>query len=420
MNLLDRHDIEYLNSFYRHIWYESSTEINTLTSKISYIEQKENEKILDEFIKKLIDYIEIFPEKEPNRSIWKKEVINLIEDFLLNQEIFKLGILHEDMKNQFFEITKKFVKTSRAFDESISLEDIGQALRNVWIVNIFQKIVGEDIKFTDSIFGYSMLYPYTDNYLDNTQISFDDKNNFNHRFTKKLKGETILPINKHEEQVHKLLQYIENDFDRIEFPNVYDKLLLIHQGQINSISKQSFISIPYEKDILGVSIEKGGASVLADGYLIRGSLSKEEEVFAYGYGFFLQLCDDLQDVKTDIENKHMTIMSQLAPNYNLDLIANKLINLTINVVDSAKCFNCYRESELRNLIKDNCINMILLAIANSKEFFSKEYIKDIEDFLPFTLKYTANIKKKLSKKFNRLKYSYNSISIDEIIMYLLE
>lgn len=420
MNFLDRYDTEYLNSLYRNLWWESSTKVNIPISKISYIEQKENEKKLDEFVKELIDHIEKFPENISHRLKWKKVGVNLIENALLNQEIFKFGLLNEEMKDQFFDITRNFIKTSRAFDEKIPLEDIGQALRNVWIVNIFQKILGEDIKLTNSVFGYSMLYPYTDNYLDNTKIPIYDKNNFNNRFTKKLKGETIRPINKHEEQVYKLVELIENDYNRCEFPQVYDKLLLIHQAQIKSLTQQGGISIPYEKDILGISIEKGGASVLADGYLIRGSLAKDEEVFAYGYGFFLQLCDDLQDVKTDIENNHMTIMSQLASNYNLDLIASKLINLTLHVIDNAKCFNCSMENELRNLIKCNCINMIMIAIANSKEFFTKEYIKDIEEFLPFTLKYTVNIKKKLLKQFKHLKPSYNSIPIDEILMYLLE
>ncbi len=29
--------------------------------------------------------------------------------------------------------------------------------------------MGEKIKFSNAIFGYSMLYPYTDNYLDNRE-----------------------------------------------------------------------------------------------------------------------------------------------------------------------------------------------------------------------------------------------------------
>ena len=95
--------------------------------------------------------------------------------------------------------------------------------------------------------------------------------------------------------------------------------------------------MPYERDMLSISIEKGGASVLVDGYLVCGELTKEEEVFAYGYGFLLQLCDDLQDVKADLEKNHMTIISQLAGKYHLDKIINKLINIIIDIVDNATC-----------------------------------------------------------------------------------
>ena len=127
--------------------------------------------------------------------------------------------------------------------------------------------------------------------------------------------------------------------------------------------------------------------MIADGNLIRGTMSEEEERFAWGYGFLLQLGDDLQDIKADKEKKHMTIMSQLAGKYHLDKIVNKLINLTIYVVDNAKCFVCKSPNELKELIKNNCNYMVLFAIIDNKEYFSKEYINEINDYLPFTIEF---------------------------------
>ncbi|MGL5380229.1 class 1 isoprenoid biosynthesis enzyme [Clostridium sp.] len=413
-------DIDFLNYLYRNMWWNSNTLLNSFLSRKSDIEKLNNEKSLDSFIKDLINHIKSFPIESSEKILWRENGLALIEDIILNQEIFKLGILDTEMKEQFFTSTKDFIKASKAFDKNISFEDIGQALRNIWIINIFQKIINEDIKFTMASFGYSMLYPYTDNYLDDTNITLKEKKNFNSRFTKRLQGLDISPINNHEKKVFKLVKYIEEDFERESFKDVYDKLLLIHEGQIKSLTQQDIFSIPYEKDILGISIEKGGTSVLADGYLINGNLTLDEEIFAYGYGFFLQLCDDLQDVKTDLENNHMTIMSQLAKNYPLDLVVNKLINLTIEVIDTSKCFKCENVNELKDLIKLNCVNMILFAIIDSKSFFSKEYIETIKDYLPFSYKYSLNFKKHILKSFKSLKPSYSNTSIEDIILYLIQ
>ena len=220
----------------------------------------------------------------------------------------------------------------------MAYEDIGQAIRNLWIVNIFQKALGKNVEFTKGVFGYSMLYPYTDNYLDNKDVSIAEKIEFNEHFLARLKGESINAKNSHEKNVFNLISYIELQFPRNDYKEVYDSLYLIYNGQKRSLNQQELESIPYEKDILDISLEKGGASVLADGYLISGALNSEEREFAYGYGFFLQLGDDLQDVNRDIENKHMTIVSQLANKYPLDKIASKILNLTIEVVNNERCF----------------------------------------------------------------------------------
>lgn len=37
----------------------------------------------------------------------------------------------------------------KKFDENISANDIGQAMRNVWIINILQAIKGETVEFSE-------------------------------------------------------------------------------------------------------------------------------------------------------------------------------------------------------------------------------------------------------------------------------
>jgi hypothetical protein len=45
--------------------------------------------------------------------------------------------------------------------------------------------------------------------------------------------------------------------------------------------------------ILPISFFKGGTSVLADAFLVKGNLNIKEMHFAFAYGSFLQLLDDL-------------------------------------------------------------------------------------------------------------------------------
>ncbi len=395
---------------YRNLWWSLSSDFNIDMDTYSEGEKKKKEKEFNTLIDRIIKYIESFPEDISKRKIWRDKGNKYIDKIISTDGMFKLGIIDKDMKDKFIKATKEFISSSKKFDKNLSYEDIGQAMRNLWIVNMLQQAFGEEIKFTNAIFGYSMLYPYTDNYLDSIEVNKDKKIEFNNRFTKRLGGEKIIANNYHEEQVYRLVQLIEDDFDRENYPEVYRSLNLIHSAQINSLRQQEYnsipyekdilgisiekggasviadgnlirgemtkneemfscgygFSIPYEKDILGISIEKGGASVIADGNLIRGEMTKNEEMFSCGYGFLLQLGDDLQDIKDDLKNDHITIMSQLAGKYYLDAIVNKLINLTIKVVDDAECFVCKNTKELKELIKNNCIVLYAKTLRNLK------------------------------------------------------
>ncbi|WP_207753595.1 hypothetical protein [Clostridium paridis] len=410
--------IDFLNSYYRKLWWQSDTNLLIDLRKYSYSDKKFNEKDLNILIDTMIKKLQTFPKESDNQVLWKNDFKNHI-DTIFKENIFFSGISSE-MKDAFLISTSRFIKECKYFDSTLPFTDIGQALRNVWIINIFQEVLGKKIEFTSAILGYSLLYPYTDNFLDNTTISIHSKKTFNTNLYKRLEGELIAPASSHEEQVFNLISLIEAKYNRECYPNVYNSLLYIQNAQEKSLMQQGYKSIPYEVDILDISIEKGGSSVLADGYLIDGNLSDEEEIFAYGYGFILQLCDDLQDLKDDLVNNHMTLMSQLSGKYPLDTIVSKLINLTTHIIDSSTCFRSKNSSFLKSFIKNNCILMILFAITDSKNFFSKDYISYIEQFLPYTLRYTRNLKNKLMKKLNKLNMSLTDYSLDYIIMFLLE
>lgn len=412
-------NITVLKQEYRDIWWDMSTTLNIPLKETSYFKKKNTEKKFEKLIDKIIEIVNRFPEEESERLQWKNEGQETLEKIIKNIDGFELGTVDKKMKDQFIETTKTFINECKKFDENISYGDIGQAMRNVWIISILQKALGKDIQFNMASFGYSMLYPYSDNFLDNPEVNIEEKKSFNEKFYKRLSGEKLKPENEHENKIFQLIEKIEQVYDRKLFSKVYESLMIIFEGQRKSLSQQEGISNPYERDMLDISIEKGGASVLADGYLIEGKLTEEEQYFTFGYGFLLQLCDDVQDVREDCENNHMTVMSQLAGKYKLDGVVTKLINLTIYVVEEAKCFKCENESMVKKLIIDNCILMIIFAVAIAKEYFSKEYIKEIEKYLPFTLGYIEKLKTRIKSKFRALEKSYYGIESEDVIYYLL-
>lgn len=391
------------NQLFMNKWWSCDNALKLELKESGYFKKREREKNFDKLVDDIIVQINNFPENKAEVNQWMNKTENIINNFIENDDAFNLNNMDKELKEGFLESTKKFIRDCKEFDSKLTFEEIGQAMRNLWIVDIIQVLVGKGIKYSAAVFGYSMLYPYTDNYLDNVNITMNEKREFNNRLQKRLKGEKVENINENERKIYELIEKIEEVFERQSYPKVYESLLQIYEGQVRSLEQQKSISVPYEKDILGISLEKGGASVLADGYLIDGDLSKEEIEFCIGYGFLLQLADDLQDVEEDLKNNHMTVMSQLSKGYKLDGLVNKLINFTDDLIEGV-CFNKHpEEDKIKSTIKNNCLMLILFSIVLSKKYFSRAYIKNIEPYLPFNMRYIKNLKRRLNKKFKAVK-----------------
>ncbi|MFZ3106590.1 MAG: hypothetical protein WA105_04330, partial [Candidatus Hydromicrobium sp.] len=145
------------------------------------------------------------------------------------------------------------------------------------------------VELTPSVFAYSMLYPYTDNYLDNPHITSESKTIFSQRFQQRINGEKIVPGNTDEKNIFNLIGMIEEQYERSRYPKVYESLLAINHGQTKSIRLLDTSGSLKETDVLKICIEKGGASVLADGYLVSSSLTESQERFLFGFGAYLQM-----------------------------------------------------------------------------------------------------------------------------------
>ena len=405
---------------YEEVWWKTNKAFPELDTKTSFWNKKLKEFATNRFIEDFLEYIKKFPENQQEKIQWRIEVQQLLDKFILETDIITENDKEILLDKSLIKSTKDFINEAKLFNDKMDIGDIGQALRNLWIINITQLLMCKKPEISPSIFGYSMLYPYTDNYLDDTNISLDNKKDFNDKLEKRLTGEFIKDANEHEKDVFALVSLIESQYDRKEYPEVFQSLSMIHKAQKESIKQQHKVTSFYESDILGISFKKGGASVLTDAYLVTGELNDKYKEFFFGYGVLLQLCDDLQDAKEDLKNNHMTMISQMATKHPLDNITNGIINFIIDLLNNASCFNGENINQLKTLIRKNCVLLVYFAIAKNKSFYSSNYYKNIKLYFPYTDKYMKKIGKKLKSKFSKLEESYNGTTVEDILLYVFD
>ncbi|MDR3754082.1 MAG: hypothetical protein P4K78_09550, partial [Terracidiphilus sp.] len=162
----------------------------------------------------------------------------------------------------------EFARRARHFDAVLTMPEIVQACRNAWTAYGFQSLLNESAHITPSIVGYSLLYPYTDNYLDRRDASPAAKRLFCARFRRRLRGEHLPVRDAHEASIWALVGMIESQYPRANYPQVFASLLAIHQAQEESVAQLSAAQSLSCDEILRISCAKGGTSVLADACLV--------------------------------------------------------------------------------------------------------------------------------------------------------
>ncbi|MCF8358199.1 MAG: class 1 isoprenoid biosynthesis enzyme [Prolixibacteraceae bacterium] len=302
----------------------------------------------------------------------------------------------------FMPVTTDFMKMARDFDPDISIEDIFQACRNLWIVNSLQVMMGQPVVLTPSVFAYSMLYPYSDNYLDDPHVSAQEKVAFSNRFRKRLTGEKVLAANPAEKLVFDLVALIESDWDRTAYPLVYQSLLSIHDAQTKSIRLMDSAALPGEDELLSICIEKGGTSVLADGYLVKGSLSPAQEEFCFGFGVVLQYIDDIQDISEDMSGGLETAFTRAHKEAMLEHYTNKTLNATATVLADLSCFDTDDPKPMMGLMNKSIRILAIEAIGKNSEYWDKHYLDEFEKYSPFSYAFVK--KRRSNMQSNRISF----------------
>lgn len=362
------------------IWENSPTRLPVFNRIYLKSEQLERENNFEQIQLKMKSLQSRSAIKKLRKSNPESKFFPVFRSFL--QGIFDFEEAHLDiiLSEEFRSVSKDFFYKSREFGPELSPENIYQGLRNVWIMNGLQLMMKLPVEITPSVFAYSMIYPYSDNLLDDPNISGKEKQEFSVRFNRRLHGEYISPLNNTEKQLFQLVGMFEEQYNRIDFPEVYQSLYAIQKGQTDSLKLLKTDGLT-ESEIRRVCFEKGGASVLADGYLVAGKLTQQQEQALFGYGIYLQMLDDIQDMKEDADANTKTICSSMKQK-ELDEFVNRTIHFGRVALAEMKCFEAPDVNVFLNLMNRSIETMAIESVGLNESGFSKAYLAEMERFSP--------------------------------------
>ncbi|HLN72235.1 MAG TPA: hypothetical protein VK205_03000 [Prolixibacteraceae bacterium] len=374
---------KYVNDYTAH-WEKSAPSFPFINNRYELSEKSSREKILDQYLDSIKALRKRRLSGKKMDTAEEQSFFNNTQHILCHALDFNMQQLGLMFSDDIKEVTRQFVKQARQFDSELSFQDIYQGGRNVWIMNGLQVVLGLPVRLTPSIFAYSMLYPYTDNLIDDPQVSALDKLIFSHNFHKRLEGQSPVANSTAESHIYRLVGMIEEEFPREEYPGVYDSLIAIHDAQTKSLQLMNNGSGLTETDVLMICLEKGGASVVADGYLVAGKLTKAQEYFLFGYGAYLQLLDDIQDVEEDGNAGLKTVFSK--DTASLEYKINKTYWFGEQVMQSLPLLGGDL-TIFQSLMRKSMDLFIIEAIAQNPGYYSPEYTRRMEAHSPFGFEY---------------------------------
>jgi hypothetical protein len=379
------------------VWQESAGITAPRARRYSLEEQRVNEDAYDEALLEVEQALRPPPITRDERTGAQDRIVASFGRFsakALGLDTEATGLL----TSGFLPVGMSLARWARRFDPGLSMAGIIQATRNAWTACGLQPLLGVPLALTPSILGYSLMYPYSDNFLDDEDISGDAKLRFSRRFRRQLLGEKLPAEDHRERSVSALIALVETQYPQALYPNVFECLLAIHRAQEQSVAQIHTCHSYSDIECLRVSCAKGGSSVLADACLAYGSLTTQESRFAFEWGVLLQLGDDLQDVREDMRRRSMTLFSRAAAE------GRPLDGLTIQLLKFSEQVG-RRMAELpggtavfKELLTMSWTSLIIGAVADSREHFSAGFLRQAEQLSPFRFDFLQKRKRRLASR----------------------
>ncbi len=372
-------DVRHLTSKYVGVWHELPDAEPEFNRRFTQWQQRENERQVSQQLQKAPRSYGVYDSlTDDDKAHISLDVMKSVAgSSLLSREIQNDRFFTESEK-----VTRRFLNEAKAFDPTLSEGDLHQALRNLWVFNSIQLFTGKSILLTPSSFAYSLLYPYVDNGLDAAERTAEDKIGLVRWISKWFRGNGCPPIDDLTNKIGRLLSMISEEYPRKEFPKVYHSLHAILSAQQKSILFQYDQSALDDTYLLTVTVEKGGTSVLADGYLAAGDLSASSADAIFEYGVVLQLIDDLQDLGEDNTSGHETPFQRYAERSETEKITQRLLRFSGRCATHLGKEDNSRSDSIQQMIERSCTFLILDAVAQHFVHYSEQFLHRIESAMP--------------------------------------
>ena len=404
-----------LTTKYVNIWRDCPVELPPTSRLYSPDEQIEREHITKDMLNSFNgelkrsrgseqELIDFFRRSAPLLRLYFQQLFDL-DDRQLNT-LDELGFIDTGLS---------FVRNAVQIDDEIERRYILQALPNVWVMNMVQLIFHNSILLTNAMSAYSLLYPYTDNLLDDPGIREDEKRVFNHRLEQIINGGQLTVINDHERVVFSLVDSVLSSYDRDHEKLIRAGLQAIHDAQKRSMELQFGEGSKDGQDTLGISIEKGGVSVVVNGCMVSDAVDQHQADFLFGYGSFLQFQDDLLDVISDANAGIETVFSQTTTRNNLDDQASRLFQYRKRIFERDGFRSIPIPSAVRLIMQRTAELIPISAVALAPERFSHDYLHSLEARFPVRFDFLRQERNIFKKALPKLAARLDGYSTYELV-----
>jgi hypothetical protein len=376
-------------------WFQTPTGSPDFLDRYSVRQKLERQREFDLMLKRTPGSLKSYEEMDSAaRRTARARVSTLVSALLSGEESPHIKMFAKHCERN----TEVFVRSARKFDPFLGDGEIHQALRNLWVFNSIQLYLDRAVTMTPSSFAYSLLYPYSDNWLDAAGKDAKEVEEFVDWLSRRLHGVAGDPTDNRAVKVSRLIRLIEDEYPRQEFSDVHHSLIAIHAAQMRSMCLRQNGASTDEEVLLPITIEKGGASVLADGFLAAGILDEEESDIIFAYGVLLQLIDDLQDIDEDRRLGYSSPFTRAIDRGDLEEITARLIqSLRISVDFMATRSPAWGEAVCRLMMR-SCMFLIFEAVARYRNLYSERYLTMMEEFMPLPLSYLGNLRNRMGSQ----------------------
>lgn len=398
------------------LWNGLPSSFPQFLEEVGESQKRKNEAVIEEMAARWQEKGKEFPKKQEEQLAWKQEIEEMTEEFLEKEEL--LGIrqyMGQETLAEFKEETKRFVRQIRSFDPELLAENIWQALRNYFIYAVIADLQGQKQECKEAVFAYSLLYPYTDNFIDEKGHTKQQKEEYNRMIADILQGKPQIPEKGNttmgvqetpekgnatmgvQEKTRQLLERLTGSYQGEKKQEIRNLLLIMLEAQDRSIRQQTGKAELTKEEILNISAYKGSVSVLIDYFFTTEELREEEVRFYMRFGFFLQLADDLQDRKEDRKSGSKTLMVHATQKGELAENVNRLLHYAHRIFAEFTPVN----NRLKSFMEKNCYALVLGAAMENPECFSKEEQERMERCFLIHMEFLQKFSQKQKKVYEK-------------------